>query len=61
MNAGLEVVRLGDDDVSVEVLPGLGARLHRIRVRGIDILRTPTDPAVHRTDGWFWGSYPMAP
>ncbi len=61
MSPTFEVVRLGDDELAVEVLPGLGARLHRIRVRGIDILRTPDDLRVHVDDGWFWGSFPMAP
>jgi aldose 1-epimerase len=61
MSRALELVRLGDDALAVEVLPAVGARLHRIRVRGIDILRTPDDLGVHVSDGWFWGSYPMAP
>lgn len=61
MSDALELVQLGDDDVSVEVLPGVGARLHRVRVRGVDVLRSPDDPRMHVEDGWFWGSYPMAP
>jgi aldose 1-epimerase len=61
VTAPLEVVRLGDDDIAVEVLPAVGARLHRIRVRGVEVLRTPGDLAVHVDDGWFWGSYPMVP
>ena len=57
-----DLVRLGDDgDVSVEVLPGVGARLHRLRAFGVDLLRTPADPRVHLDDPWFWGSYPLAP
>ena len=61
MSRSLELVRLGDDVVRVEVLPAIGARIHRIQVRGVDILRTPDDVEVHRSDGWFWGSFPMAP
>jgi aldose 1-epimerase len=57
----LEVVRLGDDDVAVEVLPGVGARFHRIRAFGVDVLRTPDDPRTHVDDPWFWGSYPLVP
>jgi aldose 1-epimerase len=61
MSGPLEVVRLGDDALTVEVLPGVGARLHRVRAFGIDLLRTPDDPARHLDDPWFWGSYPLAP
>ena len=61
MSDALEIVRLGDDEVAVEVLPGVGARLHRIRAFGVDILRTPDDPRTHLDDPWFWGSYPLVP
>jgi aldose 1-epimerase len=61
MTGALEIVRLGDDELHVEVLPAAGARLHRIRVGGVDVLRTPDDPARHRSEPWFWGSYPLAP
>lgn len=61
MSGTLEVVRLGDGAVQVEILPGFGARLHRLRVDGHDLIRTPADPAVHVADPYFWGSYPMAP
>ena len=47
--------------IEVEVLPAAGARLHRIRVRGHDLLRTPSDPGRHVDDPYFWGCYPMAP
>lgn len=50
-----------DGDVAIEVLPEVGARLHRLRAFGHDLLRTPEDPAMHRTDGFFWGGYIMAP
>jgi len=57
----MEVVRIGDGPIEVEVLPAIGARLHRLRVAGHDLLRTPPDLARHLDDPWFWGSYPMAP
>jgi aldose 1-epimerase len=57
----LASVRLGDDELFVEVLPEVGARLHRVRAFGFDLLRTPADPARHLDDPWFWGSYPLAP
>ncbi len=55
------VVRLGNDRVMLEVLPEVGARIHRLVVDGHDIIRTPADPTRHLDDPWFWGSYPMAP
>jgi aldose 1-epimerase len=50
-----------DGSVEVEVLPELGGRLHRIRFRGHDLLRTPAAPTVHAREPIFWGAYPMAP
>ena len=52
---------VSDGDVEIEVLPDVGARLHRLRAFGHDLLRTPDDPATHRTDPFFWGAYVMAP
>jgi aldose 1-epimerase len=43
------------------VLPELGARLHRLRAFGVDVLRTPDDPATHVREPFFWGAYVMAP
>jgi aldose 1-epimerase len=60
MSAMAELV-LGSDSLEVALLPELGARIHRIRAFGTDILRTPEDPATHRADPFFWGAYPMAP
>jgi aldose 1-epimerase len=57
----LEIVTVARDDVEVDVVPGVGARLHRLRVRRRDLLRTPDDLHRHLDDSWFWGSYPMAP
>ena len=47
--------------VEAVLLPDLGARLHRLRVDGHDLLRAPDDPAVHALDPFAWGGYVMAP
>jgi aldose 1-epimerase len=57
--AGL--VRIAGGPIELEVLPDVGARLHRLRVHGHDLLRTPHDLRPHRDDPYFYGSYPMAP
>lgn len=56
-----ELVRISDGPIEVEVLPSVGARLHRIRVFGHELMRTPDDLRQHVDDPWFWGGYPMAP
>jgi aldose 1-epimerase len=48
-------------NLEVTLLPSLGARLHRLRAFGHDLLRTPDDPRTHETDPFFWGGYVMAP
>ena len=48
-------------DLEVVLLPEHGARLHRIRAFGIDLLRTPDELEAHETDPFFWGAYVMAP
>ncbi len=57
----MEVVRLGEGAVQVELLPEVGARLHRLRAYGHDLLRTPAAPELHAGDPFFWGAYVMAP
>jgi aldose 1-epimerase len=52
---------LRDDELEVVILPEVGARLHRIRAYGEDLLRTPRDPGLHVTEPFFWGAYVMAP
>ena len=47
--------------VELSVLPSIGARLHRLRVYGQDLLRTPADPRTHAFDPFCWGGYVMAP
>ena len=49
------------DDVELVVLPEIGARWHRLRAFGQDLLRTPRDLNEHVRDTFFWGAYPMAP
>lgn len=57
----MEIVGFSDGTVEVEVLPSVGARLHRLRAFGHDLLRTPADPEEHARDPFFWGAYVMAP
>ena len=59
--AGDGLVHIADGSIEVEVLPAVGARLHRLRAFGHDLLRTPDDLRPHRDDSYFYGSYPMAP
>ncbi len=54
-------VRIGGEPLEVVVLPGLGARLHRLRAFGHDLLLSPDDPATYIDDPFMWGSYVMAP
>ena len=54
-------LRISDGPIEVVVLPELGARLHRLRAFGHDLLRTPADQATHAGDPFYWGSYVMAP
>jgi aldose 1-epimerase len=55
------LVRLASEALEVEVVPAIGARLHRLRAFGQDLLRTPHDLRPHVDDPYFYGSYPMAP
>jgi aldose 1-epimerase len=57
----VEEIRIGRDPLEVVVLPEAGARLHRIRAFGHDLLRAPDDPDHHREDPLMWGGYVMAP
>jgi aldose 1-epimerase len=50
-----------DGTVEAVILPEVGARLHRLRAFGHDLLRTPDDPGEHLRDPFFWGAYVMAP
>ena len=57
----MKELRISDGPIEVVVLPEIGARLHRLRAFGHDLLRTPADPATHAGDPFFWGAYVMAP
>jgi aldose 1-epimerase len=57
----VEELRFSSEDLEAVVLPEVGARLHRLRAFGHDILRTPDDRYEHGDDPFFWGSYVMAP
>jgi aldose 1-epimerase len=57
----LQQLKFESDAVELTVLPGVGARWHRLRAFGQDVLRTPTDLEEHVRDTFFWGAYPMAP
>ena len=56
-----DLLRVADGPLEVQLLPAVGARLHRLRAFGHDILRTPDDLAEHRRDPFAWGAYVMAP
>lgn len=55
------LLTFADGPIEVELLPAVGARLHRLRAFGHDLLRTPDDPAEHARDPFRWGAYVMAP
>jgi len=57
----VEQVVVANDEMELVVLPGAGARLHSLRFRGHDVLRTPGDPAQHEREPFLWGGYVMAP
>lgn len=38
------LLAIGDGPIRLELLPAVGARLHRLEVFGHDLLRTPDDP-----------------
>jgi aldose 1-epimerase len=57
----MDEVVIADGPLEVVVLPEAGARLHRVRAFGHDIILAPDDPATHLADPFFWGSYVMAP
>ncbi|MEA2676035.1 MAG: aldose 1-epimerase [Chloroflexota bacterium] len=57
----MESVTIAHENIEVVVLPEFGARLHRLRAFGHDLLRTPSHVDAHRGDPFFWGAYNMAP
>ncbi|MBI2775705.1 MAG: hypothetical protein HYX57_00355 [Chloroflexi bacterium] len=61
MVARLATVTFAHGPIELELLPEIGARLHRLRAFGHDLLRTPDDPSAHLRDPFRWGAYVMAP
>ncbi len=57
----LETAVLASSAVELTVLPQRGARLHRLRVDGHDVLRTPSDARSYDDEPFFWGAFVMAP
>jgi len=57
----MDELTFSDGTVEVVVLPDVGARIHRLRAFGHDLLRTPTDPDEHIREPFTWGAYVMAP
>lgn len=55
------MIAIADGPIEIELLPEVGARLHRLRAFGRDLLRTPDDPSDHLRDPFRWGAYVMAP
>ena len=55
------LVTVAGGPIHVELLPDVGARLHRLRVFGHDLIRTPDNPAEHAREPFRWGAYVMAP
>jgi len=52
---------ISNEAIEAELLPELGARLHRLRAFGQDVLRTPDDIGAYEEEPFFWGSFVMAP
>lgn len=52
---------LRDGDLTVEVVPEIGGRLHRVRAAGRDLLRTPPDVELHREEPFYWGAFALVP
>lgn len=59
--ADLVVIGGEGDDVRAEVLPPVGARLHRVTAFGHEVLRAAPALDAHRRDPFLWGAFPMVP
>lgn len=57
----MEELWVSGGEIEAALLPSVGARLHRLRVFGRDLLRTPDDLDTHIREPFLWGSYVMAP
>jgi aldose 1-epimerase len=56
-----EQVVIASNELEAILLPGIGGRLHRLRVAGHDLMRTPPTLDLYQTETFFWGGYVMAP
>ncbi len=56
-----EIVVLANDELELALLPEYGARLHSLRFRGRELLRTPADLTAYEREPFFWGAFVMAP
>lgn len=56
-----DLLSIAGGSIHVELLPAVGARFHRLRAFGQDLLRTPDDLAEHTREPFFWGGFVMAP
>jgi aldose 1-epimerase len=59
--SGTAQVAIASTDIELTVLPRIGARMHSLRVRGRELLRSPANPAQHASNPFFWGGFVMAP
>lgn len=54
-------LRVAGGGLEAVLLPEVGARLHRLRAFGHDLLHSPDDRRQQRTAPFAWGAYVMAP
>lgn len=58
---GWEQVVIASETVEAVVLPGLGARLHRLSAFGHEVLLSPASVETHLSEPFQWGGYVLAP
>jgi aldose 1-epimerase len=57
----MPLVKMQSGSLEVEVLPEAGARLHRLRAFGYDLIRTPPNLEAYASEPFFWGGFPLIP
>jgi aldose 1-epimerase len=57
----MPLVTMRSESLEVEVLPEVGARIHRLRAFGYDLIRTPPDLAKYSFEPFYWGAFPLIP
>jgi aldose 1-epimerase len=57
----MPLVTIGNGALEVEVFPEMGARMHRIRAFGHDLLRTPPSLETYVNEPFYWGGFPLVP